>query len=100
MPRVGAIGLVYFYRIFLSPVLHLFGGGCRFHPTCSEYAIQALRKHGLMLAFPMIIWRLLRCQPWGGCGYDPVPENWHAFLHPSERERRTHDKDSCGHISH
>ncbi|MBP5715420.1 MAG: membrane protein insertion efficiency factor YidD [Prevotella sp.] len=46
---------------------------CRFTPTCSEYAKQALRKHGPIKGLYLAIWRILRCNPWGGSGYDPVP---------------------------
>ena len=46
---------------------------CRFTPTCSAYAIQALRKHGPIKGSLLAIWRILRCNPWGGSGYDPVP---------------------------
>lgn len=46
---------------------------CRFTPTCSEYAKQALRKHGPIKGLVLAIWRILRCNPWGGSGYDPVP---------------------------
>ena len=46
---------------------------CRFTPTCSAYAIEALRKHGPIKGSLLAIWRILRCNPWGGSGYDPVP---------------------------
>ncbi|MGN1229763.1 MAG: membrane protein insertion efficiency factor YidD [Prevotella sp.] len=46
---------------------------CRFTPTCSEYARQALIKHGPIKGLALAIWRILRCNPWGGSGYDPVP---------------------------
>ncbi|ARU16866.1 membrane protein insertion efficiency factor YidD [Croceicoccus marinus] len=46
---------------------------CRFTPSCSEYAIQALRKHGAIKGGWLATKRLLRCHPWGGCGHDPVP---------------------------
>ena len=46
---------------------------CRFTPTCSEYAKQALKKHGPIKGLALAIWRVLRCNPWGGSGYDPVP---------------------------
>ena len=65
------------YQVVLSPVIHFVGGpgaGCRFDPTCSEYAIGALRRHGCFRGGWMALRRLLRCHPWGGCGYDPVPK--------------------------
>ncbi len=59
-----------FYQIAISPLL---GPSCRFTPTCSEYARQALVKHGPIKGLYLAIWRILRCNPWGGSGYDPVP---------------------------
>ncbi len=46
---------------------------CRYTPTCSEYAVQALKKHGPVKGVYLAIRRILRCHPWGGSGYDPVP---------------------------
>ena len=48
------------------------GPCCRFHPTCSEYAEEAIRSHGLVQGGKMTLHRLLRCHPWGGAGFDPV----------------------------
>jgi hypothetical protein len=59
-----------FYRKFISP---LKPPTCRFTPTCSQYAIEAIRKHGPFKGFALTVWRILRCNPWGGSGYDPVP---------------------------
>ncbi len=59
-----------FYQICISPLL---GPSCRFTPTCSEYAKQAILKHGPIKGLGLAIWRILRCNPWGGSGYDPVP---------------------------
>ena len=56
---------VYFYRGYLS--------SCRFVPTCSEYAIEAIKKHGPFKGLYLAVRRILRCHPWGGSGYDPVP---------------------------
>lgn len=61
---------IYFYRNFISPMTP---PSCRFTPTCSQYAIEALRKHGPLKGLYLTIRRLLRCHPWGGSGYDPVP---------------------------
>ncbi len=60
-----------FYKKFISP---LFPPACRFYPTCSEYADEALKKHGVIKGGILSVYRLLRCNPWGGAGYDPVPE--------------------------
>ena len=59
-----------FYQICISPLL---GPSCRFTPTCSEYARQAILKHGPFKGLYLAIRRILRCHPWGGSGYDPVP---------------------------
>ena len=59
-----------FYRKYISP---LKPPTCRFTPTCSQYAIEAIRKHGPFKGVALAVWRILRCNPWGGSGYDPVP---------------------------
>ncbi len=59
-----------FYQVAISPHTP---PACRFTPTCSQYAIEALRKHGPIKGLRLAIWRILRCNPWGGSGYDPVP---------------------------
>ena len=59
-----------FYQKYISP---LKPPTCRFTPTCSQYAIEAIRKHGPFKGFILAVWRILRCNPWGGSGYDPVP---------------------------
>jgi putative membrane protein insertion efficiency factor len=60
---------VYFYRYYISP---LTPASCRYVPTCSEYALQALEKYGPFKGGWMALKRILRCHPWGGSGYDPV----------------------------
>lgn len=62
--------LVRFYQICISP---LKPSCCRFTPTCSQYALEALRKYGVFKGTWLAIKRILRCHPWGGSGYDPVP---------------------------
>ena len=64
------IALLKGYKQYISP--HL-GHHCRFVPTCSEYAMQALATHGLLKGLLLTVWRLLRCQPFARFGYDPVP---------------------------
>jgi putative membrane protein insertion efficiency factor len=69
--------LVIFYKWTLSPLLSWLGGpasGCRFHPTCSIYFYQAVKKHGFLRGSWLGVKRLARCHPWGGQGEDPVPE--------------------------
>jgi len=58
------------YQIFISPIL---GPNCRYNPTCSNYAIQAINKHGPFKGTWLAIKRISRCHPWGGSGHDPVP---------------------------
>lgn len=65
------LGLVWIYRNTLSPLL---GANCRFQPSCSEYATEALRAHGGIKGGWLVIKRIGRCHPWGGSGYDPVPD--------------------------
>ena len=64
------MALVRFYRRFISPYTR---PSCRFIPTCSQYALEALRKHGPLRGLYLAVRRILRCHPWGGSGYDPVP---------------------------
>lgn len=68
--------LVRFYQICISP---LKPACCRFTPTCSQYSLQAFRKHGPIKGLILTIWRILRCNPWGGSGYDPVPDEFLTF---------------------
>jgi hypothetical protein len=63
-----------FYQRWLSPAMHsLTPGGCRFHPTCSEYAAGAIATHGPLRGMGLSLWRLLRCHPFARGGLDPVP---------------------------
>ncbi len=64
------VGFIKIYRFTLSP---FFGRTCRFHPTCSKYAEESLKKHGVLRGIVLALWRILRCNPWGGHGIDPVP---------------------------
>ncbi len=65
------------YKIFISPVIHLIPGtGCRFYPTCSEYALEAISKHGAFFGLILAVCRLLRCQPFCEGGLDYVPEKF------------------------
>ena len=64
--------IIKFYRLFLSPLL---GNNCRFYPTCSNYALQALKRYSTFYAIKIIIIRLFRCNPWGGSGIDLLPKS-------------------------
>ena len=62
--------LIRFYQLVISPWL---GPKCRYTPTCSQYALEAFKKHGPFRGFWLALKRIGRCHPWGGHGYDPVP---------------------------
>ena len=64
-------GLIRLYQLLISPVL---GPRCRFLPTCSDYAAEAIAVHGALFGCWLGVRRLVRCHPWGGSGYDPVPK--------------------------
>ncbi|MGR9071538.1 MAG: membrane protein insertion efficiency factor YidD [Gammaproteobacteria bacterium] len=69
--RIVLIEIIKFYKFFISPLL---GNRCRFYPSCSSYAIDALRLHGVFVGVYLTIKRLLRCHPFHEGGIDPVPE--------------------------
>lgn len=81
--------LIFFVRIYqvaISGPLHFICGpfaGCRFYPSCSQYYIDAVTINGPIRGSLQGAWRILRCNPWGGCGYDPPP-GWEEYLekHP------------------
>jgi hypothetical protein len=79
------IWLIRAYQLLLSPYLP---GSCRYHPSCSAYGIEAIARHGPLAGLWLTFRRLLRCQPWGDSGLDPVPE-----VSPFARLR-------CGHRDH
>ncbi|WP_281635949.1 membrane protein insertion efficiency factor YidD [Flavobacterium marginilacus] len=81
--------LVRFYQGAISPFTP---ASCRFEPTCSSYMIQALQIHGLFYGSYLGIRRILRCHPWGGKGYDPVPSS----PQPSPKEKEKENKE-CKH---
>ncbi|MDR2979655.1 MAG: membrane protein insertion efficiency factor YidD [Bacteroidales bacterium] len=64
------IGLIKLYQVTLSPFL---GGSCRYQPSCSQYGIEVIQKHGPFKGGWLTLKRILSCHPWGGSGYDPVP---------------------------
>nr|WP_173399746.1 membrane protein insertion efficiency factor YidD [Candidatus Synechococcus spongiarum] len=70
-PVTPLIGLIRLYQRFISPLL---GPRCRFSPSCSAYAVEALSRHGLWRGGWLSVWRLLRCHPCTAGGYDPVPD--------------------------
>jgi uncharacterized protein len=68
--KTPVLALLRFYKRFISPALP---GACRFHPTCSEYAMEAIEVHGVLRGSWLGLWRILRCQPLCAGGLDPVP---------------------------
>ena len=64
------IVLIKFYQCCISPFTP---AACRYTPTCSQYALEAIRKHGILKGGWLALRRILSCHPWGGSGYDPVP---------------------------
>ena len=78
--------LVRVYQVVISPPLHFIAGplgGCRFFPSCSQYFIDAVRANGALKGSWLGLLRILRCNPWGGQGYDPPP-GWEEYVakHP------------------
>ncbi|MEN9630152.1 MAG: hypothetical protein RJA10_3380 [Pseudomonadota bacterium] len=71
-PRRLLLGLVRLYRLLLSPWI---GPVCRYYPSCSQYALDALNRHGALGGSAWAAWRVLRCNPWSLGGCDPVPEH-------------------------
>ncbi|MGB0255265.1 MAG: membrane protein insertion efficiency factor YidD [Flavobacteriaceae bacterium] len=65
------VACIRFYQILISPLLP---ATCRFNPTCSQYSIEALQKHGLYKGTLLALKRISQCHPWGGKGHDPVPD--------------------------
>jgi putative membrane protein insertion efficiency factor len=69
MGKQGVVFIINLYRKYLSP---LKGPCCRFYPSCSAYAAEAVARHGVLKGGAMAVWRVLRCNPFGRGGYDPV----------------------------
>ena len=84
LPRRLLIALVRGYQRFVSP---FFAPTCRFTPSCSAYAVQSFRKYGAAKGLVLAVWRVLRCHPWGGSGYDPP--RWFGEEAPPASEPQT-----------
>jgi hypothetical protein len=82
------IGLV---RLYQASLAYFFRGACRFEPSCSRYAVEALASHGAARGGVMALRRLCRCHPWGGAGYDPVPAQRTSLASMSVRTPRAID---------
>ncbi len=76
LPARAVAGLFRLWQLTFSVVLP---PSCRFTPSCSHYGIEALRRHGLLAGLWLTAARIARCHPWGGCGHDPVPDEFHLF---------------------
>ena len=83
LERALCIGLIRVYQYGISPLLPRV---CRYAPSCSEYAREAIERHGVIFGCWLAARRLSRCHPWGGHGYDPVPERvwrmWRRSINP------------------
>jgi uncharacterized protein len=66
-----------FIKLYQNLISPLTPASCRFTPTCSQYAAEAIRRHGPLRGSWLALKRISRCHPWGGSGYDPVPEKYH-----------------------
>ena len=71
MIKIILLFLIKIYQLFLSSLI---GSNCRFYPTCSNYAIQAIKTYSLLYAIKLILIRVIRCNPWGGSGIDLLPK--------------------------
>lgn len=84
IPENALVALIGFYRRFISPMKPRC---CRFVPSCSEYAIEAVRMHGVLRGVVLAIWRIMRCHPfWHGDMYDPVPRTFAGSRADSESD--------------
>src|SRR5437870_3143297 len=73
MKRLVALPFILFIRLYQATLAPIMGGHCRFHPSCSQYALDSYRLHNPLRATWLTLRRIGRCQPFGGHGYDPVP---------------------------
>ena len=85
------IWLIRFYQKILSPLKR--SPTCRYTPTCSAYAIDAFMKRGFFVGFGLMVWRILRCNPFGAGGYDPVPEKKHKKIPKYQRDTKEDKND-------
>lgn len=75
VPTRLSLGVIRVYKYTLGPVLGMLGG-CRYQPTCSVYGYEAIRRFGWRRGWALALRRIGRCAPWGGSGYDPVPDTY------------------------
>lgn len=91
--RILSAVLVLLIRFYQGAISPFFPTACRYNPTCSTYALQAIRLHGPFKGFLLALKRISRCHPWGGSGYDPVPSHPDYIsqaddhIHPSKPDK-------------
>lgn len=71
--RILSLPFIFLVRVYQRVISPMLGPKCRYTPTCSEYTVQALKKHGLIKGGWLSVKRISSCHPWGGSGYDPIP---------------------------
>lgn len=84
--------LIRFYQKYISP---LKPACCRYYPSCSQYALEAVKKHGAVKGVLLAVWRILRCNPYSNGGVDYVPEEFHFYTLKSEKRRQIKNKKSA-----
>ncbi|MDO8432299.1 MAG: membrane protein insertion efficiency factor YidD [Candidatus Binatus sp.] len=93
--RYPALGAIAIYRGAISPMIQaLFGRACRFEPSCSEYAAGAIREYGLIRGGARAAWRIARCNPLGGDGYDPAPARRSHIEAAPDAESQTYNSSA------
>ncbi|HEV7217818.1 MAG: membrane protein insertion efficiency factor YidD [Terriglobales bacterium] len=92
IPKNIALQVLRVYKFAISPY---FGPACRYQPTCSEYATEAIELHGLIKGSMMAASRVLRCNPWGAAGYDPVPAKHLSGKHFSAKDSSAMFNPGC-----
>ncbi|MGX1023619.1 membrane protein insertion efficiency factor YidD [Flavobacterium sp. CS20] len=75
MKRILIFPFLFLIKIYQWLISPLTASSCRFQPTCSQYAYEAFKKHGVFKGFKLTVLRLSKCHPWGQSGYDPVPDD-------------------------
>lgn len=90
LPKRGALALIEFYRRVISPLKK---PCCRFHPSCSQYALEAFRRFGFVRGFLLASWRILRCNPFCPGGIDPVPERF-TFRRQTENTESENNEEN------
>ena len=87
LPALAGLALLRLYRLVVSP---LYADRCKYHPTCSQYAVDALRELGLARGVVLAAWRLLRCNPWSHGGVDRIEQR--KLFHDAGRHARHHSE--------